>query len=86
MSGRSGTLAAMAKELQSVTTARRRAGSSASSSTLPASAARASEVAARQRSPETRRTYATVYRTFCAFLEPERWNRAPDARDGPRLP
>ena len=33
-------------------------------------AARASEVAARQRSPETRRTYATVYRTFCAFLSP----------------
>jgi hypothetical protein len=32
----------------------------------------ASEVAARQRSPETRRTYAAVYRTFCAFLGPAR--------------
>ena len=31
----------------------------------------ASEVAARQRSPETRRTYAAVYRTFCAFLGPD---------------
>jgi site-specific recombinase XerD len=33
-------------------------------------AARAAEVAARQRSPETRRTYAAVYRTFGAFLDP----------------
>jgi hypothetical protein len=33
-------------------------------------AARAAEVAARQRSPETRRTYAAVYRTFGAFLGP----------------
>jgi site-specific recombinase XerD len=32
--------------------------------------ARAAEVAARQRSPETRRTYAAVYRTFGAFLGP----------------
>jgi site-specific recombinase XerD len=31
-------------------------------------AARAAEVAARQRSPETRRTYAAVYRSFAAFL------------------
>lgn len=31
-------------------------------------AVRAAEVAARQRSPETRRTYAAVYRAFCAFL------------------
>ena len=31
-------------------------------------AATAAEVAARQRSPETRRTYAAVYRTFCAGL------------------
>jgi len=30
-------------------------------------AARAAEVASRQRSPETRRTYATVYRAFVAF-------------------
>jgi site-specific recombinase XerD len=33
-------------------------------------AARAVEVAARQRSPETRRTYAAVYRGFAAFLGP----------------
>src|SRR5215217_8234599 len=33
-------------------------------------AGRAAEVAARQRSPETRRTYAAVYRAFCAFLGP----------------
>ena len=32
---------------------------------------RAAEVAARQRSPETRRTYATVYRSFGAFLGPD---------------
>jgi integrase len=31
-------------------------------------AGRAAEVAARQRSPETRRTYAAVYRSFGAFL------------------
>jgi hypothetical protein len=31
---------------------------------------RAAEVAARQRSPETRRTYAAVYRSFAAFLGP----------------
>ena len=31
----------------------------------------ASEVAARQRSPETRRTYAAVYRTFCASRVPQ---------------
>jgi site-specific recombinase XerD len=30
--------------------------------------ARAAEVAARQRSPETRRTYAAVYRSFAAFV------------------
>jgi hypothetical protein len=34
-------------------------------------AIRAAEVAARQCSPETRRTYAAVYRTFCTFLGPE---------------
>ena len=34
-------------------------------------AARAAEIAARQRSPETRRTYAAVYRIFCTFLGPE---------------
>jgi site-specific recombinase XerD len=33
-------------------------------------AARAAEVAAPQRSPETRRTYAAVYRSFGAFLGP----------------
>jgi integrase len=33
-------------------------------------AERAAEVAARQRSPETRRTYAAVYRTFGAVLGP----------------
>lgn len=31
-------------------------------------AVRAAEVAARHRSPETRRTYAAVYRTFTVFL------------------
>ena len=31
-------------------------------------AARAAEVAARQRSPQTRRTYAAVYRSLIAFL------------------
>jgi site-specific recombinase XerD len=30
----------------------------------------AAEIAARQRSPETRRTYAAVYRAFAAFLGP----------------
>ena len=34
-------------------------------------ASRAGEVAARQRSPETRRTYAAVYRSFAAFLGPQ---------------
>ncbi len=34
-------------------------------------AALAAEVAARQRSPETRRTYAAVYRSFCTFLGPK---------------
>jgi integrase family protein with SAM-like domain len=34
-------------------------------------AARAAEVAARQRSPDTRHTYAAVYRTFAAFLGPQ---------------
>jgi site-specific recombinase XerD len=34
-------------------------------------AAVAAEVAERQRSPETRRTYAAVYRTFGAFLDPD---------------
>jgi site-specific recombinase XerD len=34
-------------------------------------AARAAEVAACQRSPETRRTYAAVYRSFGAFLGPD---------------
>jgi site-specific recombinase XerD len=34
-------------------------------------AARAAEVATRQRSPETRRTYAAVYRAFGAFLGPD---------------
>lgn len=34
-------------------------------------APRAAEVAARQRSPETRRTYAAVYRAFGAFLGPD---------------
>ena len=33
--------------------------------------AHAAEVAARQRSPETRRTYAAVYRAFGAFLGPD---------------
>jgi len=34
-------------------------------------AALAAEAAARQRSPETRRTYAAVYRSFGAFLGPD---------------
>lgn len=33
--------------------------------------AAAVEIAARQRSPETRRTYAAVYRSFGAFLGPD---------------
>jgi site-specific recombinase XerD len=33
--------------------------------------ARAAEVAARQRSPATRRTYAAVYRSFAAFVGPQ---------------
>ena len=33
--------------------------------------ARAAEVAAQQRSPETRRTYAAVYRSFAASLGPQ---------------
>ena len=68
MSGRSGTLGSMAKELHPTAVAR----SAVTGELLdPAGlAARASEVAARQRSPETRRTYAAVYRTFCAFLSP----------------
>jgi hypothetical protein len=33
--------------------------------------ARAAEIAARQRSPETRRTYAAVYRGFGACLGPD---------------
>jgi hypothetical protein len=33
--------------------------------------ARAAEIAARQRAPETRRSYAAVYWAFGAFLEPD---------------
>ena len=68
MSEDRGTLGSMAKELHPTAVAR----SAVRGELLdPAGlAARASEVAARQRSPETRRTYAAVYRTFCAFLSP----------------
>jgi site-specific recombinase XerD len=40
-------------------------------SSIPLAWLRAAEVATRQRSPETRRTYAAVYRTFLAFLGPQ---------------
>jgi len=44
-------------------------------------AVRAAEVAAPQRSPETRRTYAVVYRSFAACLGPQSTaeNRTPAA-------
>ena len=70
MSGDCGTLWSMAKELQHTAVA---ATSAVTGELLdPASlATRAAEVAARQRSPETRRTYAAVYRAFGAFLGPD---------------
>ena len=49
-------------------------------------AARAAEVAARQRSPETRRTYAAVYRTFTAFLGPNATAEDMTRGNGARLP
>ena len=69
MSEDCGTLGSMANELQPTVVAR----SAATGELLdPAGlVSRAAEVAARQRSPETRRTYAAVYRSFCAFLDPE---------------
>jgi len=67
VSGRSDMLHVMAQELQPVS--RALTTTVAGEIVDPAGlAARAAEVAARQRSPETRRTYAAVYRTFCAFL------------------
>jgi len=70
VSGRSDMLHVMAQELQPVSGALTTA--VAGEIVDPAGlAARAAEVAARQRSPETRRTYAAVYRTFCAFLGPD---------------
>jgi site-specific recombinase XerD len=65
-----GALRSMAKELQHTAVA---ATSAVTGELLdPASlATRAAEVAARQRSPETRRTYAAVYRGFGAFLGPD---------------
>jgi site-specific recombinase XerD len=70
MSGDCGTLESMARELQPPAVAATRAvtGELLDSTGL---AIRAPEVAARQRSPETRRTYAAVYRTICTFLGPE---------------
>jgi hypothetical protein len=49
-------------------------------------AARAAEVAARQRSPETRRTYAAVYRSFGAFLGPNATAAVADAGGSARVP
>ena len=49
-------------------------------------AAIAAEVAARQRSPETRRTYAAVYRGLRRLPRPRRDARDGDASGGPRLP
>lgn len=70
VSGRSDMLHVMAWELQPVS--RALTTTVAGEIVDPAGlAARAAEVAARQRSPETRRTYAAVYRTFCAFLGPD---------------
>jgi integrase/recombinase XerD len=64
-----GTLVGMAKELELIAgTASTVAGEVLHPDGL---IARAAEIAARQRSPETRRTYAAVYRTFCTFLGPE---------------
>ena len=59
----------MAKELQRGT-ATRTAGRAVEVLDPSGLAARAAEVASRQRSPETRRTYAAVYRTFTAFVGP----------------
>jgi integrase/recombinase XerD len=58
----------MARELQRVPASAVVAGELVDPAAL---AARAAEVAAGQRSPETRRTYAAVYRSFGAFLGPE---------------
>ena len=69
MSGGCGTLEAMAKELQRGG-ATRTAGPAVDVLDPSGLAARAPEVASRQRSPDTRRTYAAVYRTFTAFLGP----------------
>jgi site-specific recombinase XerC len=70
MSDRCDTLGSMAKELQATTVT---ATSTVTGELLdPADLlTRAAEVAARQRSPETRRTYAAVYRGLCAFLGPD---------------
>jgi hypothetical protein len=69
MSEGCGTLEAMADELHRGG-ATRTAGPAVEVLDPSGLAARAAEVASRQRSPETRRTYAAVYRTFTAFLGP----------------
>ena len=62
------TVAPMARELQRVPASTALVGELVDPAGL---AVRAAEVAARQRSPETRRTYAAVYRSFGAFLGPD---------------
>jgi hypothetical protein len=69
MSEGCGTLEAMAEELLRGG-ATRTAGHAADVFDPSGLPARAAEVASWQRSPETRRTYAAVYRTFTAFLGP----------------
>jgi len=46
----------------------------------------AAGVAADQATDLTRRTYASVYRAYCAFVGPGRRARHSHARDGARLP
>ena len=69
MSEDCGTLGDMANELQPAVTPRTAVGGEVIDPR--GLAARAAEVAARQRSPETRRTYAAVYRSFAAFVGPQ---------------
>ena len=68
MSGAAGTLLAMGSVLEARTSPPALAGELVDAGAL---AALAAEAAARQRSPETRRTYAAVYRSFGAFLGPD---------------
>ena len=70
MSGTAGTIPAMGAELEAPSRSPAAAvvGELVDACGL---AALAAEAAARQRSPETRRTYAAVYRSFGAFLGPD---------------